>query len=777
MTHNYKKYLDNYATDPDENLNTNFNYYYNGSNLQSVKFRGNLNLLMPGHHTRTYDIEMKIIDTNENFKLDLMSNLPAYQIHPNTTTVYEIIKFKRNSDDNRFSMAFRYKTKIKFTNVDRLRFHPACKSNHKVEGINDILGGAFVNQDEFAYITCDNQLKKVDFNTWNLNYNEAIFKNKKNSKRFPFTIHEWEENVVTITNPNSLNFQDFRTKKLNRILDKIYFGLDCGKISCQFKSEIYPDILYLGSAHKLIAIDLRYPRVPLVLWTHQLTQSPTIFQTTKFQENEVIGLASQRPGDMKIFNLAKFDSGPFANRFNFKPKGILATYEECLFRGNFINDQHLEEHVNFGTTGMVLYNEKDTKLHLFTRNSFYDVFHSKIHPYKICESNTMEENLEEMPCNSNLEVVKTEMYQESIDLAPSENVSTSLDYEMKNPEEIPDQFEEKFDDPEIDDEKPLISIVEIDRETVQTQTFNDLLLIPNPNNQPQKYKFKEFMVNRFKRWCKHLAKHEVAKKSRKFTVANVHKTDAIIKKYNQRHEEVEDRASDVEVPENFWIRSNFEEMNEGNSMAAMSEMAANENQNSMREIPTIDWEDSSSNSKICENLDSNEDTSTNETRKRIRTKISGRFDKFAGKKLQNPYSRVFMRESLPRNKQVLKPKEKPSWQKSVPELLGYKDVMASDLLSIWEVGLLDHDRTPSPLEGHSGMINAWIESTTINRPQMTVDNDMQELESIIDKEEPQISQNPIQYTQTFLQEDLELNSSTQKEKKSAKNKKTYVQGF
>lgn len=196
---------------------------------------------------------------------------------------------------------------------------------------------------------------------------------------FPFTICAHDENIATFTARKSLNQVDFREGKIRKLFDDEEMFLTCETLTCQKKSTMHPNTLYVGSTHFLYGLDLRSTNQLQLHWTHQLMLAPTIIKTAQYEDNEVICLASNEPDDLKIFNSSRGrKSGAWQmNWLNVKPIHQKSSYDKLRSRGLLLTHNEMKHRLSLSTTGVAMLPDfKRARISLFTQNSLGDVFKS-----------------------------------------------------------------------------------------------------------------------------------------------------------------------------------------------------------------------------------------------------------------------------------------------------------------------------------------------------------------------------------------------------------------
>lgn len=198
----------------------------------------------------------------------------------------------------------------------------------------------------------------------------------KQEDEFPFTLCRQGQNVVTFTAKKSLNQVDFREGKIRRLFDDEEMFMGCEQLTCQQRSSVHENILYLGSSHYLYGLDLRSTDQLQLQWAHQLMLPPTMIKTAKFRNSEVICLANNEPDDIKIFNCSKSSTWKM-NWMSVKPIHQKSSYDKMRFKGMLLTHSEMKRRLQLSTTGIAIVpDEKRGKIALNTQNSLGDVFKS-----------------------------------------------------------------------------------------------------------------------------------------------------------------------------------------------------------------------------------------------------------------------------------------------------------------------------------------------------------------------------------------------------------------
>jgi hypothetical protein len=225
---------------------------------------------------------------------------------------------------------------------------------------------------EFAFVNFDDQIFKLD------RFSEVSLSKKLDtdfdSIGFPVVIKEWDFNQITHATNTIFSLFDFRSNQINKVINKELLGEKCEYITNHVKSNYTENLCYLATNHSVFGFDLRFPKQPLLQWTHQLCLPPTMIKNCDFAGNEIICLSSNMIGDYKIFN--KVHDKNSISRLNLRPYNITKCKELCKKDYEFNKSANFENRLQKDITGITVLNENDTKLHVFTQNKCNDVFHT-----------------------------------------------------------------------------------------------------------------------------------------------------------------------------------------------------------------------------------------------------------------------------------------------------------------------------------------------------------------------------------------------------------------
>lgn len=367
-----REYMELMESDPAPLLSNEFDWHCFGGNLEVVKIQGEEFLAQPSmcdsfairlldsaskHNTVKLDTQAKWL--NKNYTHEIMSS-----------DAYVGVRKRKTVDFVRCDADFasrRVQTPIEFKWNSEIA--TSCLIN------KDLL---FIDVGNILYRT--NVARKLAVDMLKLPVIEP-------ANQLPVCIGAISKNVISYNDLKTLNLVDFREREVNTIFTKENFLARCEEFSYHKKS-LHDNLLYLASSHFLYGIDVRQPKGLLMHWTHQLVMQPTMMKSVMLHENEVICLASNSPGDMKVFNCSKGEKLSWCiNRQPVKPHNVMQSFNKMRDKGNLLLSDHVKSRLNLSTTGIALIpNEDKSAIKLFTQNSLGDIFKS----YLCCDA--FEEN-------------------------------------------------------------------------------------------------------------------------------------------------------------------------------------------------------------------------------------------------------------------------------------------------------------------------------------------------------------------------------------------------
>lgn len=367
--------------DPDAYFNGKYNWYYTGGTMDIIR-QPYFDYLFFATGENMDQIEFQRITTKNKLKKSFEVDLSG------GGTIFEVIPASIVA--NNFAVRQKFKNSIynyQATNDER-NLNKVCEFESEIP----LISSAF---DPFNNTTfCD--LNVVgEFRSWDINSKKIIFnKNVSPIKNCNSKISckgKWgalknvERNVFLHCEGKQVNLVDLRTQNHQTKLNIFNFqhSVDtCEEISSITKSKINPNLMYIGTYHKLFGVDLRFVKKTklemssVVRWTHQLKSPPLMIKTdNNDQEEEIILVASPIVGDSKICVTSKNDQMEHISKYlPHKPYSIHNSFKEAQIRGYCIDPlSMIKKRVKLCNMGISLMCKDDRNL-IFTQNSAGDVF-------------------------------------------------------------------------------------------------------------------------------------------------------------------------------------------------------------------------------------------------------------------------------------------------------------------------------------------------------------------------------------------------------------------
>lgn len=367
--------------DPDIYFNGRYDWYYTGGTMDVIR-QPYFDYLLFANGENMDRIEFQII-TKKNklkktFEIDFSEGGSIFEVIPasiisNNFAVRQ--KFKNS--------IYNYQTINKKPNLDKV-----CEFESELP----LISSAF---DPFNNTTfCDLNIIG-EFRAWNIE-TEKIFFNKNISPIYNCNrkidckgkwgaLKNFERDVFLHCENDQVNLVDLRKKKLKTQMNifDFQFSVDsCEKISSITKSKINPNLMYIGTYHKLFGVDLRFVKKTkiemssVVRWNHQLKSPPLMIRTdNNQQEEEIILISSPMVGDSRICITSKNERMEhISNYLPHKPYSIHNSFREAQNKGYCIDPMSmLKKRVKLCNMGISLMCTDDRNI-IFTQNSAGDVF-------------------------------------------------------------------------------------------------------------------------------------------------------------------------------------------------------------------------------------------------------------------------------------------------------------------------------------------------------------------------------------------------------------------
>lgn len=366
-----KNYTENSVKDPAPHVQGTLEWNFNRGSLGLLETKNDQSFLVNVHDEKT----MRLFEVSPEMPFKV-----ARSRQPKDRFANEVMV-----GGDKF-IGFRTKNSIKVANLSKIKEledddeFEACDI-YDYSHVDEIIASSFY-KDQLMVMDSNDNLVKYDLNYKAANFRFQFPPNTTNFLcRQPFSLHAVYEPGVhgtpmkfTYTTAQEFGFIDCRKSVVNKItnipFDK-HFMMTCEKIFNHSHSLMNENLTYIVTSHMLYCIDHRHFKEPLVQWTHQISEQPMMLTSTLYNNNEVVCVASNVPGDLKVFN---FDGSAF-NYLPYKPLGIQNSFNKLREEGHFLLADDIKERVSLSTTGIALRaEEKSLRLQLFTQNAAGDIF-------------------------------------------------------------------------------------------------------------------------------------------------------------------------------------------------------------------------------------------------------------------------------------------------------------------------------------------------------------------------------------------------------------------
>lgn len=366
ITGDMKQYMEMMESDPAPNIGTEFDWHFSGGNLKLLDIKSenylvqpsmcsdyDLRLLTPSRYLQHIELQPKSKCFGKNYGYEIMTS----------SAFLGLRRRKSVSLIKRFNII-----------PGKPNFHVPIEFKWNT----GIAASALSNEE---LIIVDEKQNLVRSNIGEMLVNSSMNLPIDDPKhRFPISVSAIDNNVVSYTDLKSLSLVDKRENKVHTIFNDENFYMKCEELSHHQKSA-KGRVLFLASSHILYGIDLRQYNDMMMHWTHQLIMQPTLMTSVMLAETEVICLASNMPGDLKIFNCEK-GWKPHSYRINHlpvKPRTLKASYSAMRDKGKLLLCDPIQHRLSLSTTGIAMaVKEKNSAVELYTQNSIGDIFRSEL---------------------------------------------------------------------------------------------------------------------------------------------------------------------------------------------------------------------------------------------------------------------------------------------------------------------------------------------------------------------------------------------------------------
>lgn len=362
-------YLEMLESDPDPHISPEYDWHLAGGNLEVLNIKGKNVLVQPSMRD---SLTIRLLHPSANLK--------TIEFDPKTKPLYKNYGYEIMSSES--FVGIRGKKKVNF--ISREDITKDAKSFHAPIEFkwSDEIAASCLNNDHLHFIDVKNSFCRshLERKMVTIRFRLPVIEPKN---QFPVSLGAIDDNVISYTDLKSMNLVDLRDEKVNPIITSADLHILCEEFS-QHKKSHHDNLLYLASSHLLYGIDYRQPKGAVLQWTHQLVNQPSMLKTVMTEDDEVICLSSNSPGDLKVFNCTSgdYEEGNLwsINHLPEKPRTIAQSYHRMKEKGRLLLSEEIKHRTQLFTTGIAMIpNNKRQKVELFVQNSLGDVFKSNLY--------------------------------------------------------------------------------------------------------------------------------------------------------------------------------------------------------------------------------------------------------------------------------------------------------------------------------------------------------------------------------------------------------------
>lgn len=197
-------------------------------------------------------------------------------------------------------------------------------------------------------------------------------------------VKNFHPNCYLYADRHNLRPIDTRTKVIGSHFKMSDYGEICDFMSCLTPSQRFEHLVYVGTSHRLFAIDLRNfsgvidGQNMALSWTHTMNLPPSMIKTAVIDDAEMIMISSNLPGDMRVV-LTEYGSEYKNLYLPVRPPSVLDSLQ--FAKDNFVclnPVSSVNRRVRLCLTGIDFMTTFDGKTSIISQNSICDVFKQSV---------------------------------------------------------------------------------------------------------------------------------------------------------------------------------------------------------------------------------------------------------------------------------------------------------------------------------------------------------------------------------------------------------------
>ncbi|XP_011300615.1 uncharacterized protein TAF1C-like [Fopius arisanus] len=368
--------------DPDPEFTGKYNYYFNGGSLGNFRMNGENVLVFP--YMEELVVAPLIYRENSIWK-------PNLKRAAKCELKDQVFELKQTAFDCGYQLMTRSKHSCEFFSVvdkgNKLRVMSKQKCSSSVPIISADTNP--FNPQDFCTVNIMRKIALRDVETGVQRLKAELPKSTMEDRWRSIKFQQWKPHIITLADRCCIHYLDVR-RSMNTPVLTIYpkpYINDHEWVSLEISSN-NEACHYVGTSQSLLMLDSRRGDVVRQKWSHQLQSAPVTGNLLSHEGREIITLASQISGDVKIIlNTWEDSDEPHSFHLPYAPASILDTLRESHLLGKCLNPL-MRTRLKLSTAGSQLIQDESQNIYLFTQNSIGDIFYQGLNYEEVLDKNS-----------------------------------------------------------------------------------------------------------------------------------------------------------------------------------------------------------------------------------------------------------------------------------------------------------------------------------------------------------------------------------------------------
>ncbi|XP_063981105.1 uncharacterized protein LOC135164567 [Diachasmimorpha longicaudata] len=368
--------------DPDPEFNGKYNYYFNGGSLANIKINDENILVFPYMQEL---ISAPLVYRGSSIWRPNLKRAAKCELES------QVFELKQAAYDRGYQMMARAKHSCEFFSVTQKGDKLKLMSKHRHTSSTPLISADINPFDptEFCIVNIKETIALRNLETGK-KLKAELMKTTVEDKWRSVKFQKWKPHIVTLADRSSIHYLDTRcsiNKPVLTMHPKPYMN-DHEWISLEIPSN-NEACHYVGTYQSLLMLDSRHPEDPVrQKWTHQLQSAPITGNILFNNGREVVTLATQLPGDVKIIlNTWEDSDEPHSFHLPYAPPSVLDTLRESQLLGKCL-DPLMRIRLKLSTAGSQLIQDESQNIYFFTQNSIGDIFYQGLNYEEVLDKNS-----------------------------------------------------------------------------------------------------------------------------------------------------------------------------------------------------------------------------------------------------------------------------------------------------------------------------------------------------------------------------------------------------